>query len=574
MIRLPVPGGDEDIWGEVLNEFLVVGHNDDGTIKTVDNINGVTINGTPDTNSVLIADDTENATWQQSPYINGNDYLYNTGDLITYSNGIDRLPIGSEGAILTVDSNSSFGMSWIELPTAINGITSTGAITVDNSDPVNPVIGFDASNIPGLFPLNGHSGQSLMKMSDDTIGWGNTNPRLSPKIVQYKSSDGGNLFGPTNIVATLDDNPVVGNTLVLAIFLRSSGSTMSEWSTPATGWSKLQDIKTGNCSLITGIKTVDSTSNAIDLGDFVSMDGNSAFAWALYEFSGMSSTDPIGFTYTTSGADPIQSHMLSPRCSVNGGVGLVVLGNLSVGGGFFTLGNQALPEPANIDTQVQGSYCGIGAYAIDLNNSTEFIGSINGVPGNSGNNLYAGLVMVLQGDLLTSTISINPNNNSSSSRDSRISLATGDTNALLDTFGNWVHVGVDTANWRYMHGNTPGNDLAGTDFELASDGSGVNVLHDCTIMVRLAFQISTYSDTNLAYAAPTYAVTHGSGFPGLISGDGDPISQAVNGSNQDLIFNWTWRVAAGSKLEFSVGIRGNTTDQHTDGFCLDIVRIA
>jgi len=33
MARLPVPGQDIGTWGEVLNEFLVVGHNNDGTLK-------------------------------------------------------------------------------------------------------------------------------------------------------------------------------------------------------------------------------------------------------------------------------------------------------------------------------------------------------------------------------------------------------------------------------------------------------------------------------------------------------------------------------------------------------------
>ena len=34
MARLPIPGGDEGTWGDVLNGFLSVSHNSDGTIKT------------------------------------------------------------------------------------------------------------------------------------------------------------------------------------------------------------------------------------------------------------------------------------------------------------------------------------------------------------------------------------------------------------------------------------------------------------------------------------------------------------------------------------------------------------
>jgi hypothetical protein len=34
MSRLPVVGGDLDVWGTVLNDFLSVSHAADGTIKT------------------------------------------------------------------------------------------------------------------------------------------------------------------------------------------------------------------------------------------------------------------------------------------------------------------------------------------------------------------------------------------------------------------------------------------------------------------------------------------------------------------------------------------------------------
>lgn len=35
MARLPTPGGDDGTWGDILNEFLEVSHNDDGTLKGV-----------------------------------------------------------------------------------------------------------------------------------------------------------------------------------------------------------------------------------------------------------------------------------------------------------------------------------------------------------------------------------------------------------------------------------------------------------------------------------------------------------------------------------------------------------
>lgn len=35
MARLPIPGGDEGKWGDILNNFLRIEHNPDGTQKTL-----------------------------------------------------------------------------------------------------------------------------------------------------------------------------------------------------------------------------------------------------------------------------------------------------------------------------------------------------------------------------------------------------------------------------------------------------------------------------------------------------------------------------------------------------------
>lgn len=33
MSRLPIPGQDDDVWGQILNDFLTVSHNSDGTLQ-------------------------------------------------------------------------------------------------------------------------------------------------------------------------------------------------------------------------------------------------------------------------------------------------------------------------------------------------------------------------------------------------------------------------------------------------------------------------------------------------------------------------------------------------------------
>lgn len=40
MSRLPLPGADDDVWGQILNDFLAIGHNADGTLKNVVHASG------------------------------------------------------------------------------------------------------------------------------------------------------------------------------------------------------------------------------------------------------------------------------------------------------------------------------------------------------------------------------------------------------------------------------------------------------------------------------------------------------------------------------------------------------
>lgn len=56
MARLPTPGGDEGAWGDVLNEYLEVEHNTDGTHKTdYLPLSGGTLAGDVDANDNVIS---------------------------------------------------------------------------------------------------------------------------------------------------------------------------------------------------------------------------------------------------------------------------------------------------------------------------------------------------------------------------------------------------------------------------------------------------------------------------------------------------------------------------------------
>lgn len=42
MARLPRPGGDDNTWGDILNDYLSVAHNPDGSLKTLPTSQGGT----------------------------------------------------------------------------------------------------------------------------------------------------------------------------------------------------------------------------------------------------------------------------------------------------------------------------------------------------------------------------------------------------------------------------------------------------------------------------------------------------------------------------------------------------
>lgn len=64
MATLPTPGGDEGTWGDELNEFLRVAHEEDGTINA-ENI------AVADTNDNFTATDVEGVLAEIAPQLGG-----------------------------------------------------------------------------------------------------------------------------------------------------------------------------------------------------------------------------------------------------------------------------------------------------------------------------------------------------------------------------------------------------------------------------------------------------------------------------------------------------------------------
>src|SRR3989338_6523001 len=85
MARLPTPGGDNNTWGDTLNEFLRVRLNEDGTIKTsaAGDIKGPTL--------LVAANDASAAAKRWADYT-----CDGTADDVQIQAAIDALPASGE----------------------------------------------------------------------------------------------------------------------------------------------------------------------------------------------------------------------------------------------------------------------------------------------------------------------------------------------------------------------------------------------------------------------------------------------------------------------------------------------
>ena len=83
--RLPIPGSDDNTWGDLLNEYLSVSHDGQGNIKA---------------SSLASKADTAVLTTKGDIYV------------ATGASSPTRLGVGLNGTVLTADSTSPVGMRW------------------------------------------------------------------------------------------------------------------------------------------------------------------------------------------------------------------------------------------------------------------------------------------------------------------------------------------------------------------------------------------------------------------------------------------------------------------------------
>ncbi|HUC89997.1 MAG TPA: hypothetical protein VMR45_04300 [Patescibacteria group bacterium] len=111
MSRLPKPGSDDDIWGELLNDYLKIEHNTDGSLKNV-------------------ARPSDLDSKVDKSMLNAKGDIY----VASARASLSRLGVGGEGQVLTVDSSQSTGLKWgTPTSTDLNAVRK-GDLTVNARD--------------------------------------------------------------------------------------------------------------------------------------------------------------------------------------------------------------------------------------------------------------------------------------------------------------------------------------------------------------------------------------------------------------------------------------------------------
>jgi hypothetical protein len=131
MPRLPTPGSDNGTWGEVLNEFLGVEHNSDGSLKASGSLAGKT-----DMSILTAKGDMYVATAASTPA---------------------RLAAGTNGYVLTADSTAASGIAWIAPATFVTPTAdqATTSVTVENIPALAMNIGIGSYEFEFYIPYTG-----------------------------------------------------------------------------------------------------------------------------------------------------------------------------------------------------------------------------------------------------------------------------------------------------------------------------------------------------------------------------------------------------------------------------------
>ena len=132
MAQLPQVGGDENTWGQVLNEFLEVSHNDDGTLKEDSLVYKGFLSQTGETAptmDIVLKDDFETPVWS---YSSTGIFLLTKASAFTATKTIPdkaEVYIDNDGNKMTLEHTSADVMTLKTYAAADTTVLANGVIT-------------------------------------------------------------------------------------------------------------------------------------------------------------------------------------------------------------------------------------------------------------------------------------------------------------------------------------------------------------------------------------------------------------------------------------------------------------
>lgn len=244
MARLPIPGSDDNTWGDVLNDYLSVEHNSDGTQKTL----AVSKGGTGQTSaSAAVNALVPSQTGQNGKFLSTDGAVVGwstpagSGDVVGPASSVDSqltLFSGTTGKLLKTTSSTGIAT----LTSGVLGVVSapTGAIvgtsdtqTLTNKTLTTPIVS-TISNI-GTLTLPTATDTLVGRATTDTL----TNKTLTLPIISTISNTG-TLTLPTST------DTIVGRATTDTLTNKRVTSRVTSITSSAT-----PTINTDNCDAVT-----------------------------------------------------------------------------------------------------------------------------------------------------------------------------------------------------------------------------------------------------------------------------------------------------------------------------------